>query len=87
MSHVDGNAIIGALSLAMGTDVADAQIVCGECGNDHHVAHTRVYLRCPGIVVRCPNCDAVEIVLVEIDHRIELTVRAVARLELAEVAR
>ncbi len=78
MSHVDGNAMIGALSLAMGTDVADAGGVCAACGLDHPLAEAHVYLRCPGMVMCCPECSAAEIVLVEIEHRLMLTVRGLA---------
>jgi hypothetical protein len=87
MSYVDGNAVIGALSLAMGADVGEAGVVCAACGHDHPVAKARVFLRCPGMVLRCPSCSAAEIVLVEIDHRFELTVRGVATIELASVTR
>ena len=82
MHHVDGNAAIGALSLATGTDVGAATLVCAVCGNHHPVAETHVYRRCPGLVMRCPNCTATEIVLVEIEHRIHLTLRNVRTLDL-----
>lgn len=81
-SYVDGNAIVGALSLALGTDTGAAAVVCGACGLDHRVAEARVYLRCPGMVIRCPNCLNAEIVLVEIGHRFQLTIAGVARLDL-----
>ena len=81
MSHVDGNAIAGALSLAMGRDVSAAVLVCGACGTEHPVGEAHVYLRCPGMVIRCPNCTAAEIVLVEIDHRVQLTVATLATIE------
>lgn len=87
MSHVDGNAMIGALSLAMGTDVADAGGVCAGCGHDHRLAEARVYLRCPGMVMCCPNCAGTEIVLVEIDHHFILTVRGLATIRLREPTR
>ena len=83
MSYVDGNAIIGALSLATGTDVSLADIVCGACGQRHGLTQAHVYLRCPGTVIRCPECTAAEIVLVEIDHRIQLTVMNVSTLDFA----
>ena len=81
-THVDGNAIVGALSLAIGADAGDASLVCAACGNHHPLAETRVYLRCPGMVIRCPSCGGVEIVLVERRHRFELTMAGTARLEL-----
>ncbi len=81
MSYVDGNAIIGALSLALGADTGDAALECAACGHDHPVAEAHVYLRCPGIVIRCPNCTNAEIVLIEIEHRFLLTIKGVARIE------
>ncbi|MGI9605958.1 MAG: DUF6510 family protein [Acidimicrobiales bacterium] len=80
MSHVDGNAVIGALSLALGTDTGHAGLVCAACGHDHPVAEAHAYLRCPGIVIRCPKCSGAEIVLVEIEHRFLVTVNGVERL-------
>ena len=86
MTHVDGNAVIGALSLAVGADVSLAALVCAACGAHHAVADTRVYLRCPRIVIRCPSCTTVEIVLVEIERRFHITLANVANLRLQEVS-
>jgi hypothetical protein len=73
-SHVDGNAVSGALSLAIGRDASAITLVCGTCGDRHPVAETRVYLRCPGMVLRCPACGACEIVLVDRPRgRLQLT--------------
>lgn len=83
MTYVDGNAIIGALSIATGTDVSHAVVVCGACGKRHGVAQAHVYLGGPGSVIRCPSCAAAEIVLVEIDHQIQLTIGNVATIEFA----
>ena len=82
MTHVDGNAVVGALSIALGVDVSLAELVCDKCGADHAVAEAVVYLRCPGAVIRCPSCSAAEIVLVEIDHRYQVTLTNVANLRL-----
>ncbi len=78
--HVDGNAVIGALSLALGTDLAQGSLECAGCGDTHEIARTRVYLRCPGMVLRCPGCDAVEVVIVEIRHRLTATLSGIAAL-------
>ena len=80
MTHVDGNAVIGALSLALGADTGNAATVCAACGHSHPMAEAHVYLRCPGIVIRCPSCSNTEIVLVEIEHRFQLTINGVERL-------
>ena len=74
MTHVDGNAILGALSIALGTDAGLAEGICARCGHEHHFAESHVYLRNPGMVMRCPNCRGAEIILVEIEHRLMLTI-------------
>lgn len=78
--HVDGNAVIGAFSLALGTDLADGSLECAGCGRTHPIAEARVYLRCPGMVLRCPGCDGVEVVIVEIAHRLQVTMSGVSAL-------
>ena len=41
--HVDGNAVIGALSLALGTDVGGGSLECAGCGDTHEIAaHPRL---------------------------------------------
>ena len=78
MSYVDGNALVGALALAFGTDVSQAEGVCAHCGHEHHFAESHVYLRNPGMVMRCPNCSGVELVLVEIHHQLRITLLGLA---------
>jgi transcription elongation factor Elf1 len=82
-AHVDGNALAGALALAFGTDMTTATVQCGDCGDRHQMAATHVYLRCPGMVMRCPACGTTEIVLTEIRGRIGLHVRRVTAISFA----
>ena len=80
MTHVDGNAAVGALSIALGVDAARAALECAGCGHDHVIEQAHVYLRCPGIVVRCPGCGYAEVVLVEVDHQFTVTLSGIAAL-------
>ena len=73
MSYVDGNALSAALSLVFGTDVSTAGGTCAHCGNHHPFAEAHVYVRNPGMVMRCPKCEGAEIILVEIEHHLHLT--------------
>ncbi len=82
MSYVDGNALAGALALVFGREVTSAETVCSECGNRHPIATTHVYLRCPGMVVRCPNCGAAEMVLTEIRGHLDLHLRSVSAIHM-----
>ena len=83
MTHVDGNALAGVMSLALGRDMTVAELVCSECGNRHPMATTVVYLRCPGMVMRCPNCDAAEVVVTEIRGRLDLHLRSLAAIHIS----
>jgi len=82
MSYVDGNAPSAALSLAFGTDVAAGDGICAHCGHHHAFAEAHVYLRNPGMVMRCPNCEGAELILVEIEHHLHLTIRGLATINL-----
>lgn len=62
---LDGNAIAGTLVDVFGTEMTAATGECANCGKRGPLAETAVYLRLPGIVVRCRVCDSVLAVLVE----------------------
>lgn len=82
-SHVDGNALAGALGIAFGTDVTNASAECGHCGSNHRFAEAKAYLRNPGMVMCCPDCSGVELILVEIKQHIQMTIRGLASIRLA----
>ena len=82
MTYVDGNALAGALSIAFGADVTAAEGICGSCGGRHALAEAHVYLQCPGMVMRCPSCGAVEIVLIDTGGPVHLNVRSLASITL-----
>jgi Family of unknown function (DUF6510) len=55
---LDGNAIAGMLSDAMGGEMTSAPRVCSGCGAEREVGAMRLY-RGAGLVLRCPECDQV----------------------------
>jgi hypothetical protein len=65
MEALDGNAIAGRLQEVFGAEMTTATGTCITCGASSLVAELAVYLRVPGTVVRCRNCNAVLMVLVE----------------------
>ena len=77
---LDGNAIAGTLSTVFGADMTLVVATCGGCGARGPVAETGVYVRAPGVVVRCRSCDSVLVVVVERDGRYCVDVRGVAGL-------
>ena len=69
MERLDGNAIGGVLMEIFGTEMTVAVGVCGSCGATGPVAEFHVYLRAPGIVVRCPGCESVLVKIVQSERR------------------
>jgi Family of unknown function (DUF6510) len=66
VEHLDGNAIAGQLMELFGAEMTAAVGHCRHCGTGHMVGELVVYTRGPGIVVRCPSCHGLVIVLVTI---------------------
>jgi hypothetical protein len=64
MDALDGNAIAGLLEDVFGVEMTTATGACASCGSVAPLAETMVYLRAPGTVVRCRNCDSILIVFV-----------------------
>jgi ribosomal protein S27AE len=66
MDALDGNAIAGALYEHFGNEMTMAQVRCSHCKSTSLMAELRVYMKAPGAVARCPNCDDVLIVIVDV---------------------
>ena len=62
---LDGNAIAGTLDDIFGADMTLAVSTCSGCGARGPLAETAVYVRAPGVVVRCRHCDNVLLVVIE----------------------
>ena len=69
MERLDGNAIGGVLAEIFGTEMTVAVGVCGSCGATGPVAELHVYMRAPGIVVRCSTCESVLLKIVQSERR------------------
>jgi hypothetical protein len=69
---LDGNAIAGLLAeLFGGAEMTGATRGCGSCGQSHAVGEHRLYVGA-GLVLRCPGCEDVAMVVVERDDRREV---------------
>jgi hypothetical protein len=53
---VDANGIGGMLATVFGVDVTASPGQCATCHTVSTVGTMRVYMRGPGVVVRCPAC-------------------------------
>jgi uncharacterized protein DUF6510 len=77
---LDGNAIAGTMTEVFGADMTLTVAACASCGAAGMLAETAVYLRAPGVVVRCRRCDGVLLVVVERDGLFCVDMQGVASL-------
>jgi Family of unknown function (DUF6510) len=86
LAHLDGNAAAGELSKVFAIDVTAAQGRCANCGSTRRFAEAHLYMDGPGIVARCPVCEAVLLRLVSARQRVFLDVSGMTflRFEAAE---
>jgi hypothetical protein len=78
---VDGNEMAGPLAEVFAVDMTVARGRCAHCGRESAVAEVRVYDRAPGLVARCPGCEAVMMRLVRGTDRAWLDMRGMSVLE------
>jgi hypothetical protein len=78
----DGNALAGPLREIFAMEVTAATGRCASCGRMNAIATLRVYDHAPGIVARCPGCDAVVLRLVRAPGRAWLDLRGMVSLEI-----
>lgn len=56
---MDGNAVAGRLEDIFGRDMTTALTRCAGCANQAQMGALMAFMRGPGIVLRCPHCEAV----------------------------
>jgi Zn finger protein HypA/HybF involved in hydrogenase expression len=81
---LDGNAIGGELLELFGVEMTIATGVCAGCRAVEQVARLDVYVRAPGIVVRCPHCDSVLMRIVRGRDRVWLDLSGVRTIEILD---
>jgi DNA-directed RNA polymerase subunit RPC12/RpoP len=80
MNYVDGNAAGGELSRIFAVDITNAEGQCANCGAKRRFAEAHLYVRCPGLVARCPVCGHVLLRLAKIQERLFLDLCGMTRL-------
>lgn len=77
---LDGNAAAGRLSALFAVDTTTVVVTCDGCGRDGALATLKLYGGSVGIVLRCPDCDAVNLRFTETGTRLTLDLRGSTRL-------
>ncbi|MDQ2943048.1 MAG: DUF6510 family protein [Candidatus Dormibacteraeota bacterium] len=80
-AKVDGNAIGGLLREIFTMEMTTAETTCAGCGAVNAVGKVDVYMRAPGVVVRCPACEHVLMRIVHGSGRYWLDLRGTRCLE------
>ena len=76
---LDGNAVGGVLAEVFGEDLTGAMGTCPDCGAEGALATLRAFTHAPGIVLRCPSCDSVQLVVVRTPDGLRHTLRRVTK--------
>jgi hypothetical protein len=82
-AKVDGNAIGGLLREIFTMEMTTAETTCASCGAVNAVGRVDVYVRAPGVVVRCPGCEQVLMRIVRGSGRCWIDLRGTRCLEFA----
>jgi Family of unknown function (DUF6510) len=80
---VDGNAVAGTLEEIFGRDMTTAVARCAGCASEADMGALMAFTRGPGVVLRCPTCQAVIARIVETPSSIYLEARGAAFLRMA----
>ena len=78
---LDGNALGGLLEDVFACEITTARGSCDGCGAQRAIAALRVYADAPGVVVRCPDCDAVLLRFARDGERLWLDMRGLRVLQ------
>ncbi len=81
--RVDGNAVAGMLREVFVQEMTVAPIACGGCGREEPIGAEHVYMRAPGVVLRCCHCEGVLLVLTHAKETILLGLGGARWLEFA----
>jgi Family of unknown function (DUF6510) len=60
--HIDGNGIAGLLGEIAGAEMSAVVRTCQSCGDRRAIGEHRAY-RSAGVVLRCPSCEEVALVI------------------------
>jgi len=85
MGRLDGNALAGPLSQALGADISDAAVRCTSCQATRALGAGLLHLSEMGAVLRCPVCDNVLLVLSYAGASLVLAAPGIATLHLRSV--
>jgi hypothetical protein len=79
---LDGNAVAGELAALFGVDMTGNDAECAHCHQVHQVGAMLAFTQCPGVVLRCPSCEAVMVRIVRTPRGTYVDVRGATYLRM-----
>lgn len=79
---LDGNAIGGMMLELFGREMTMVIATCRSCGATGPLASVDVYMKAPGVVVRCRTCKSVLMKIVRSPDRVWLDVDGLRTMEM-----
>jgi hypothetical protein len=74
---VDGNAAAGILSEVFALEVTGGFAKCANCGREGEMGSLLAFMQAPGVVLRCPVCEHVNLRVVQAPESIYLDLKRV----------
>ncbi len=78
--HIDGNGVAGLLAEVAGAEMTSVLRTCQSCGDRRAIGEHRAY-RTAGVVLRCPSCQDVAMVIGVQDTRLVVDWRGTYEIE------
>jgi hypothetical protein len=82
IAPMDGNVVAGILTDIFRPEMTIATTTCANCGAVRLLGELYAFLQAPGVVLRCPNCDAALLRLVQTNERAWLDLRGMSVLQM-----
>ena len=79
---LDGNALGGMMLELFGREMTMVVSTCRSCGATGPLASVDVYMKAPGVVVRCRTCQSVLMKIVRSSERVWLDVDGMRMMEM-----
>ncbi len=80
---LDGNAAAGLFQEIFGLEMTTTPAECASCGNTAELGALLLFMRGPGLVLRCPECKQVVLRIVQTPDSYFIDARGAAYIRLA----
>jgi hypothetical protein len=80
---LDGNGVAGMLTEIFSAEMTAAPTECAACGKDSAMGELLAFTQAPGVILRCPACEAAMVRVVRTNQFTYLDARGAVYLRIA----